>query len=113
LAAAQPSPGPPAGGPPMGPKVADAKPGDVRLIVTGAFQALLMPLVPEAQKAVGSPLLVEYGPARGNLRKEILDGQDFEVAVLLPDVNQEIFADGKTMPGSYDVARQPLSARYP
>jgi hypothetical protein len=77
----------PAGASPPGPKIADAKPGDLRLMVTGAFQTVFMRIALEAERAAGRPLAVEYGAAQGNLRQEILDGQEFEVAILLPDVN--------------------------
>jgi molybdate transport system substrate-binding protein len=100
--------GPPGGGPPLGPKVADAKPGEVRLIVSGAFMSVFTRIAPQAQQAAGHPLLVEYGAARGGLRQEILDGQDFEVAILLPDVNREIVAHDKALPQGYEIAHLPV-----
>jgi molybdate transport system substrate-binding protein len=42
---------------------------------------------------------------RGALKDEILKGQDFEVAVLLPDVDDEIQAAGKIAPGRFEIAR--------
>jgi molybdate transport system substrate-binding protein len=92
-----------------GPKVKDAKPGDVRVIVTAAIRQPLDAVKDEAAKAVGHPLVVEYGSARGNLRDEILGGQDFEVAILLPDVNDELLAQGKTIPGAFEIARVPVA----
>ncbi len=97
----------PANRPPMGPKVADAKPGDMRLMVSGALMAPFKPIASQLQRAAGHPLVIEYGAARGDLRQEILDGQDFEVAILLPDVNQELLAKDKTIPGSFEIARLP------
>ena len=52
----------------------------------------------QAQQVVGRRLVVEYGSARGNLRDTILAGQDFEVALLLPDVNEELLRQGKILP---------------
>lgn len=69
-----------------GPKVADAKPGDLRIIATAAIREPLDAVLAQAQRVVGRPLVVEYGSARGNLKDEILAGQDFEIALLLPDV---------------------------
>jgi ABC-type molybdate transport system substrate-binding protein len=71
-----------------GPKVADAKAGDLRIIATAAIREPLDAVLAQAQRMVGRRLVVEYGSARGNLRDEILAGQDFEVALLLPDVNE-------------------------
>ena len=72
------------------PKVADAKPGDVRLLVTAAIREPLNAVLKQAEAAIGKPIVAEYGSARGNLKDEILKGQDFEVALLLPDVDDEI-----------------------
>jgi len=89
-----------------GPKVADAKPGDVRVLVTAAIRVPLDQVLDQAEKAVGKHLVVEYGSARGNLKEEILKGQDFEVAILLPDVNDEIAKAGKIMAGpAQEIAR--------
>jgi ABC-type molybdate transport system substrate-binding protein len=72
-----------------GQKVAEAKPGDVRVMVTAAIRTPLEAVRAEAQKAVGKPLVIEYGSARGNLKDQILAGQPFEVAMLLPDVDEQ------------------------
>jgi len=79
-----------------GPKVADAKPGDIRVMVTAAIRVPLDTVLAEAAKVVGHPLVVEYGSARGGLKDEILAGQAFEVAILLPDVNEDIKAKDRS-----------------
>src|SRR5450432_1835876 len=73
-----------------GPKVADAKPGDLRVIVTAAIREPLDAVLAQARQVVGRPIVVEYGSARGNLKDMILAGQDFEVAMLPPDVDEEL-----------------------
>jgi molybdate transport system substrate-binding protein len=88
-----------------GPKVADAKPGDVRVLVTAAIREPLNAVLKQAEAAIGEPIIAEYGSARGNLKDEILGGQDFEVAILLPDVDDEIQAAGKIAPGRFEIAR--------
>jgi len=88
-----------------GPKVADAKPGDLRVIATAAIREPLDAVLAQASAAVGHPLVVEYGSARGNLKDKILAGQDFEVALLLPDVNEELLKQGRILPESYEIAR--------
>jgi molybdate transport system substrate-binding protein len=92
-----------------GPKVADAKPGDVRVIVTAAIREPLNAVLKQAEVAIDKPIVAEYGSARGNLKDEILKGQDFEVAILLPDVDDEIQAAGKIAPGRFEIARVPMA----
>jgi molybdate transport system substrate-binding protein len=91
------------------PKVAAAKLGDVRAIVTAAIREPLNAVLKQAEAAIGKPIVAEYGSARGNLKDEILKGQDFEVAVLLPDVDDEIEAAGKIAPGRFEIARVPVA----
>ena len=91
------------------PKVADAKPGNVRVIVTAAIREPLNAVLKQAEAAIGKPIVAEYGSARGNLKDEILKGQDFEVAILLPDVDDEIQAAGKIAPDRFEIARVPVA----
>jgi ABC-type molybdate transport system substrate-binding protein len=84
-------------------KVADAKPGDIRVMVTAAMMGPIEAVRDQAEKIIGHPLYIEYGSARGNLKSEILNGQAFEVAILLPDVNAELLQQGKVVKGEYDV----------
>ena len=92
-----------------GPKVADAKPGDVRVMATAAIREPLNAVLRQAEAVIGKPIVAEYGSARGNLKAQILKGQDFEVALLLPDVGDEIEAAGKIVPGRFEVARVPVA----
>ena len=92
-----------------GPKVADAKPGDVRVIATAAIRDPLNAVLKQAEAVIGKPIVAEYGSARGNLKDEILKGQDFEVAILLPDVDDEIEGAGKIAPGRFEIARVPVA----
>lgn len=96
---------------PMGPveKVAGAKPGDLRIMATGAIRGPLQSVRAAAEKAVGRPLVIEYGSARGNLQEAILAGQQFEVAILLPDVNKELLAQGKILPQRRVIAHAPVA----
>jgi molybdate transport system substrate-binding protein len=91
------------------PKVADAKPGDVRVIATAAIRDPLHAVLRQAEAVIGKPIVAEYGSARGNLKDEILKGQDFEVAILLPDVDDEIEGAGMIAPGRFEIARVPVA----
>jgi molybdate transport system substrate-binding protein len=92
-----------------GARVADAKPGEVRVIATAAIRDPLDAVLKQAEAAIGRPIVVEYGGARGNLRDKIVGGQDFEVAMLLPDVDDELEATGKIVPGRFEIARVPVA----
>jgi molybdate transport system substrate-binding protein len=87
-----------------GPKIKDAAPGDLRVIATAALIGPLDSIQAAADKAVGRHVVIEYGSARGNLKELALSGQPFEVAILLPDVNDALAAAGKVRPARYPLA---------
>jgi molybdate transport system substrate-binding protein len=89
------------------PALADAKPGDARLIATAAIR-LPPAIIAQAEKAIGTRIVVQYGSARGNLKDMILKGQEFDVAILLPDVNEELFKAGKINDATHEIARVPI-----
>ncbi len=90
-------------------KVADAKPGDVRLIVSNGIRVPLETVKAQAEQAVGHPFVIEYGASRG-LSATMESGQAFELAIVTPEVLDDMIAKGKVVAGSrYDVARVPVS----
>lgn len=93
----------------MGPKIADAKPTELRVIVSGSLQGALESARAEAERAAKWPLIIQGGAARGGLRDELLAGQEFEVAILVPDVNQELVQKGLARSKTYEVARVPVA----
>src|SRR5262249_3376845 len=90
-------------------KVADAKPGDVRVIATAAIRDPLEAVLKQAAAMIGKPIVAEDGSARGDLKQKILSGQDFEGAMLRPDVDDELQAVGKIVPGRFEIARVPVA----
>lgn len=88
-------------------KLADAKPGDLRIFATGSIGNVLEAAAPELRKRLHRDVVVQYGAARGDLKKAILAGEAFEVAVLLPDVNDAAAQAGKVQPDLYELARVP------
>jgi molybdate transport system substrate-binding protein len=104
--------GPPPGGPGgRGPqvKVADAKPGDTRLIVSNGVRVPLEAVKADAEKAVGHPFIIEYGASMG-LRATMESGQPFEITIVTPEVLEDMIKAGKVVPGSrFDVARVPVA----
>lgn len=98
--------------PVLGERVADAKPGDVRVIATGSILASLQSVKADADRAVGKHLAIEYGTARGTLRELIMSGQEFELAILVPDVNDELVQKGFARLPKYEIARIPVGIGY-
>jgi molybdate transport system substrate-binding protein len=96
----------------LGEKVADAKPGDVRVIATASILGSLQPVMADADRAVGKHLVIEYGTARGSLRDLIINGQSFELAILVPDVNDELVQKGLARAPRYRIATIPVGIGY-
>ena len=86
-------------------RIADAKPGDVRVLATAAIRIPLDAIRAEASKAIGRPLVIEYGSARGNLKNAVMEGTGFEVAMLLPDVDEQLLKAGKIMSPGVVIAK--------
>src|SRR5262245_16901962 len=86
-------------------RIADAKPGDVRVLATAAIRLPLDAIRSEASKAIGHPLVIEYGSARGNLKDSIMAGNGFKVALLLPDVDEQLLKASKITSSGVVVAR--------
>jgi molybdate transport system substrate-binding protein len=76
-------------------RIAGAQPGDVRVLATAAIRIPLDAVRAEASKAIGHPLVIEYGSARGNLKDAVMSGAGFEVALLLPDVDEALLSSKK------------------
>lgn len=92
-----------------GPKVADAKPGDVRILASNAVRGLLEAVRAQAEQAVGHPFLIEYGSTAG-IKGEIEAGQAFEVAIVGRNVVDDLSAKGKIVAGSqYDLVKIPVA----
>lgn len=81
--------------PNSGDPVAGAKPGEVRLMFTGSVEGPIEVIRDRLEEEVGRHLVIQYGSARGNLKREILAGQAFEVTILLSDVTDELDRKGK------------------
>jgi molybdate transport system substrate-binding protein len=83
-----------------GERIADAKPGSVRVLATAAIRIPLDAVRAEASKAIGHPLVIEYGSARGNLKDAVMSN-----AVLLPDVDEQLLKAGKIAAPGIVIAR--------
>lgn len=90
-------------------KLAQAKPGEFRIFAGTSMRGPLETILPEWQRKTGKPIVVEYGAVRGVLHDEIVAGQEFDVAILLPDTNADLAAQGKVTRASYKIAEAPIA----
>jgi molybdate transport system substrate-binding protein len=86
-------------------KIANAGPGDVRVLATAAIRTPLETIREAAGAKLGHKIVIEYGSARGNLKQRILAGEAFDVAVLVPDVNAELGRAGKVTAENVEIAK--------
>ncbi len=89
----------------FGGRVASARPGGVRVLMSNGLRVPFEAVKAQAEDAVGRPILVEYGPSRG-LQSIIESPQAIEVVVMTPDVIDEMITKGRLATGSrVDLAR--------
>jgi molybdate transport system substrate-binding protein len=80
-------------------KLADAKPGDVRLFVSGSLRAPVLAVQSQLEQVTGRKIVLESSESR-ILQKEIDAGQAFEAALLITTVIKDLVAKGSIIPGS-------------
>jgi molybdate transport system substrate-binding protein len=72
---------------------------EIRVLTAGAFKPVVLALVPDFEKQTGHKVTVDNDTA-GALKKRIEGGEAFDVAVITPDVIDELVAKGKIAAGS-------------
>jgi molybdate transport system substrate-binding protein len=90
-------------------KVADARPGDVRLFVSNGLREPFKTVRTQAEKQLGKHLVVEYGSSRV-MQAQMEAGQPFDVAILTATALDDLTVKGKIAGGSAtEVARVPVA----
>jgi molybdate transport system substrate-binding protein len=85
-------------------RISEAKPGDIRLMVTDGLHVPLEKVRADIEKAVGHTLVVQYSESHV-LQKEMEAGQPFELALVTQDVVDSGIAKGVMLPDKSVVAR--------
>jgi molybdate transport system substrate-binding protein len=80
-------------------KLADAKPGDIRLFVAGSLRAPVAQIQGLLEQKTGHRVVMESSESR-TLQAEIEAGQPFEAALLTTPVIRDMIAKGKIVAGS-------------
>lgn len=90
-------------------KVADAKPGDVRLFVSNGLREPFKTVRAEAEQQVGRHLVVEYGSSRV-MQAQMEAGQAFDVAILTATAIDDLSTKERIVRGSAsEIARVPVA----
>jgi molybdate transport system substrate-binding protein len=72
---------------------------EVKVLTAGAFKQVVLALVPDFEKQTGNKVVVDNDTA-GALKKRIEGGEAFDVAVVTPDLIDELAGAGKIAKGS-------------
>lgn len=84
---------------------APAASAQVRVLASNGVRAALEALKPQAEKAAGQTLAIEYGSTAG-LRRKIEAGEAFDMAIITPQATADLTKSGKIASGSaMDFAR--------
>ena len=84
---------------------ASAQTGDVHVLASNGVKALLEALVPQAERAIGRHLVMEFNTSAA-LKPRIESGEAFDVTVMTSDVLDDLVKAGKIAAGtSVGVAR--------
>ena len=87
------------------PGAVHAQSSELRVVSSNGVRSVVEALLPEIERAVGSPLAIEFSTA-ASLAREIAAGASFDVAILTPALIGELVTQGKIDPASrVEIAR--------
>lgn len=84
-----------------------AEPDAVHLLVTRALRAPLETIRGKLDAVAGQPVVVAYNSSEF-MKRDILNGQAFDVAILVPRAAQSLFDAGKVQVETHEIARGPV-----
>ena len=77
---------------------AAAQGAEVRVLASNGIKAVLEDVLPQAQKAIGQPIVVQYRPTSA-LKKDIDAGAEFDVVIVTVESISDLSKEGKTVGG--------------
>jgi len=80
-------------------QTAPAQDTQIRIICSNGFKAAMEKLLPDAERAGGRTANIQFG-ASANLKKTIESGEPFDLAVLTPQIIDDLIKDGKIASGT-------------
>lgn len=89
-----------------------AQAAEIKVISSDGVAAVLDALAPKYEKATGNKLVIHYGAAN-LLKTNIMDGEAFDLAILVGPVMDEMVQAGKVRPATrVDIARAGFGIAY-
>ena len=79
-------------------------PPKIKVLSTNAVKSALEKMLPQAERAVGRPLAVEFSSTAA-LKQRITGGEGFDAAILTREALDDLVKQKKLAPGGPDVAR--------
>ena len=79
--------------------IAQAASAQVKVLASNGVKAALEALKPEAEKAAGHPLLIQYGSS-ASLKRTITAGEGFDLAILTTEATADLTKAGKIASGT-------------
>lgn len=76
-----------------------AQDSEIRIICSNGFRAAMEKLRPEYERAIGRKTNVQFG-ASANFKRSIESGEPFDLAVLTPQIVDDLIKEGKMAPGT-------------
>jgi molybdate transport system substrate-binding protein len=80
-------------------QIASAQDTEIRVVCSNGFRAAFEKLRPDAERAIGRPLKVQFGASR-NLKESIEGGEPFDLAILTPQIIDDLTKAGKIAAGT-------------
>src|SRR5438094_5474271 len=71
----------------------------IRVLASNGVRAVLRDLIPQCERAVGQPLVIEFGTS-ASIKRNIEANQPFDVTILASDVIDDLIKAGKLARGS-------------
>lgn len=77
---------------------------EIRVMISGAFTAAYLQLIPEFQRTTHNKIVTAYGASMGNapdsIPSRLQRGEPVDVVILAADALEELIKQGKVVPGS-------------
>jgi molybdate transport system substrate-binding protein len=73
--------------------------GEIKVICSNGFRAALVKLLPEGERVIGRTVKVQYG-ASANLKGSIEAGESFDLAIMTPQIIDDLVKEGKIAAGT-------------
>jgi molybdate transport system substrate-binding protein len=86
------------------PAFAAAQDTDIHILCSNGIRGAMEKLLPQYEHSMGRPIKVKFGPS-ANFKQAIQGGEQFDLAILTPQIIEDLIKEGKMAAGSHaDIA---------